>query len=285
MRLAQISRKLKVKSSEVVAFIEQQFETQIENAPNVKIPDAFVGTIIDQFTKKESTSIPESGQMKAKSELTETEQKEEIETTATPSNIVKKEEGIHETKAESENLGEEKSTEEPEILNIEDGVIKAPKVEVQGIKVVGKIELPKTKEDAVEELSNEKQIEKDTETTATEPTEEAEKKSKLSPVQKKKKSKHKKKSERKPTSHQEQQALAQKRHEERVREEKLLEKEKKKAHYEKMMQERQQKSSKKSKTSPSKLKEISKKNKSAQPKPTKKEPKTLWGKFMRWLNT
>src|SRR5690554_1318158 len=134
MRLAQIARKLKVKTSEVVAFVDQKFEEQIVHAPNTKIPDAYVNDIIEHFTSVE-------------------EVKSEIKTSPEPAiiedpkdEIVDKEE-IHETieetdaneQLEVESIDESEETHE---LNIEDGVIKAPKAEVKGVKVIGKIELP-----------------------------------------------------------------------------------------------------------------------------------------------
>lgn len=298
MRLAQIARKLKVKTSEVVAFVEEKFDDQMLNAPNTKVPDAYVQDIIERFTATPEAQVNEdSGRSNQKiNEAKKTVDSDLDTATASEGKTISSSEKENSlttkqdstSEIEEHNPGEIDSDDIDE-LNIEDGVIKAPKVEVQGIKVVGKIELPKTKEELAEELPQEEhkedQTENDADSTDIDQAEKPEKKTKVSPVQKKKKSSRRKKPERKPTSHQEQEALAQKQHEERMKEEKLREKKKKKAHYEKMMQDRQQKSSKKSKTSPSKLKEISKKNKSAQPKPTKKEPKTLWGKFMRWLNT
>src|SRR5690554_8072650 len=54
MRLAQIARKLKVKSTKIVDFIEHKFEIQIPHAPNTKIPDEYIDDILVHFTPEET---------------------------------------------------------------------------------------------------------------------------------------------------------------------------------------------------------------------------------------
>src|SRR5690554_1541047 len=132
MRLAQIARKLKVKSTEVVAFIEQKFEVQIPHAPYTKIPDEFVGKIIKHFapTETENHVIEET----EKEVLPSKELKEE-ETIQTQEELTKESdvESVLEAKKEIHDESHpEESTQETVELNIEDGVIKAPKVEVEG---------------------------------------------------------------------------------------------------------------------------------------------------------
>ncbi|PWH86062.1 hypothetical protein [Brumimicrobium oceani] len=295
MRLAQIARKLKVKTSEVVAFVDQKFEEQIVHAPNTKIPDDYVNDIIEHFTVEE----------KAESEVKATPESTIIEE---PKGKIIAEEETHEIIEQTEVDEQVESIEESEEtheLNIEDGVIKAPKTEVQGIKVVGKIELPgdkpKETERTPEDLNDESAQEEKTVYNADNPSESTEEEKsnaevkkevetptrESKPVQEKKKVTNKKgnKSRKNKNSltYEEERNLAQKKYREELQKQKEIDKKKKKAKYEQMMQKKAAKSSsnkskqkKKSKQTP---KTISKKQVQQKEKPT-----SLWGRFIYWLN-
>ena len=53
MRLAQLSRKLNIKPSEIVSFIEENFNEKIENDRNTKISSDFTTEIINHFDVSE----------------------------------------------------------------------------------------------------------------------------------------------------------------------------------------------------------------------------------------
>ena len=64
------------------------------------------------------------------------------------------------------NESTEESSEETVQLNIQDGVIRAPKVEIEGVKVIGKIDLPE-KPVAVENTEENEESEESLESNET----------------------------------------------------------------------------------------------------------------------
>ena len=118
MRLAQISRKLNIKPKEILDFAQSKLDKNISIAPNTMLPEEVVEQIIEHFTSQKEVVINESLQIDSNTEKI-TDEDKIIEPT-------------------------ESSTEETDLI-IEDGVIKAPKIEVEGVKVVGKIDLPEKK--------------------------------------------------------------------------------------------------------------------------------------------
>lgn len=307
MRLAQIARKLKVKTSEVITFVDQKFEDQIQNAPNVKIPDAYVNDIIAHFTVIQEESIQKEEEVEEEAPLVPTPTKEIHEDEEQEVLEINKENEQHD-KVDPENLEEEEQVESDisgdEELNIEDGVIKAPKVEVKGIKVIGKIELPgdlaedtqNDPEEAIEdaeEIQEEKLEKSESEENKGEALKVEEEEPKEEPIIQQKPTKPAKKETKKQDNrnkkrssltYEEERNLAQKEYRDELKRKKEIEKKKKKTNYDRLMEERStQNSPKKSKTTKTK-KDI--------PKPAIKvavqkeeEPKTAWGKFIRWLNT
>lgn len=293
MRLAQIARKLKVKTSEVVAFVDQKFEDQIQNAPNTKIPDEYVNDIIAHFSVVEEETIQKE-KVKEDSTVLETSI-EKIQEADKAEEVLETENKLDSDQSKS---ATDSVTHQDKELNIEDGVIKAPKAEVKGIKVVGKIDLPgqKTEEgESTEETEQSEVIEESKEESSpvSEIKEEKQEDVKVEkeepivqatqPASKRADNPPKNKSNKKSLTYEEERTLKQKAYGDELQRLKEIDKAKKKANYEQMMQERTAKSSpKKSKT------KITKKenSKPATKKVVKKKvvPTTIWGKFIFWLN-
>ncbi len=282
MRLAQIARKVQTPPTQIIKHIEQNFETTISSAPNTKIPEEYVQNILEHFgqstaQKEEKTVSTDQPLTKAQSELQPKEEK-----AVTPPQEDEAPSPTNEANLSESPLAEKtkENQTEPEALNIEDGVIKAPKVEVQGIKVVDKIELPTKKEEETEDgEEKEKPTSSNEELSNTTAKEE--------PETKPKKTQKRKKQSRKPNvpSYEEQLKKDNAAYEKKLKEKREKEKQKKKSHYEKMMKERQkrqkQKSSKKAKSNTSKSND----EQTTLVDQTKESPKTAWGKFIKWLNT
>jgi hypothetical protein len=292
MRLGQLSRKINIKSTDIVEFIEKEFNDTIKNHPNCKVPDEYLTSIQSNFLIED---IEDSTHEEEES-LDEITTKEPVEITSEPEPTEQQNEADdddqEEIKHDEPTEKEDKSdsvkdidTEDNDVheLIIEEGVIKAPKPEVEGIKVVGKIDLPEPNEEtseSAEEDNSEGDVEKahvpqDTPVKKDiDSNREDKNKDKRSPNKKKSNSKSRPSLEEKK-----------KRQEERYKKEqaakKKREKEKKKENYEKMMKEK----SSAPKKSIAKKQKKSNKKPDSQNKVSKDQPKTIWGKFMRWLNT
>ncbi|SFT55326.1 hypothetical protein SAMN05216474_1278 [Lishizhenia tianjinensis] len=285
MRLGQLARRLSIKTDKIVKFLEETKDTKIGEHPNTKIPDEFVDDVINHFKpepiKEMVAALNEIPEESLQENLVEEnlepkeEQEIEVENKAPLEIIAEQEEPLNDTSDESaenphsenttptENNPEEESPLEEEELNIVDGVIKAPKQELGGVKVIGKIDLPEPKVETPEEaISSE-------ETPTTERSEEVE-------VTKVKKQVKRKTPEQKRKQQQErrrkQELAEQKAKEERKKE---IEQQKRKEHYLKQLEEQ-------------KAKAPAKKKKKAKSQPKKKvkqeAPKGIWKKFLYWLN-
>lgn len=132
MRLGQLSRKLSVRSSEIVGFLNAKGIVVEDNA-NSKIGDAESAMVVSHFApgmKLEEPQVDEVGEPEVtpvshgEAPAVSEEQQEQ------------REENISVSASSSPG---ESSTTEP---GSETEIIKAPKVELQGLRVVGKIELP-----------------------------------------------------------------------------------------------------------------------------------------------
>ncbi len=191
MRLGQLARQLHIEPKKIVIFLEKQGVT-IEDSPNFKMDDDILELVTKQFEKPvevepikeeipepvkepievvEPTIEKEEIQEVQKEEIKETEKVEEVEEVEEIKEVEVKEpkeeplpvESIEKAVEKPEEVTEEltkqtpedeKTEEDNEPLFLEiDGVIRAPKVILDGIKVVGKIDLPepKTKEEVVTE--------------------------------------------------------------------------------------------------------------------------------------
>ena len=125
MRLGQLARKIGVRPGEMIEFLAEH-NIQIEEGSNTKLEDTHLSLLLDRFD-------PDSKKNK------------DFEESPQPETVVTANEGLDESgtfleKSEPEDSNKPISAEE------EKGeVIKAPKVVLSGLKVLGKIELPEPK--------------------------------------------------------------------------------------------------------------------------------------------
>jgi hypothetical protein len=127
MRLAQLARKLSVKQSEVVAFLTNQNISIADNS-NARVEEEHMRLVIKNFAPH----------------LMEEVFAQEAEEQAAPEQVV--ENALDETPAQEVEVVAEARQEVTELSDaVVPEVIKAPKVELQGLKVLGKIDLPEPK--------------------------------------------------------------------------------------------------------------------------------------------
>lgn len=169
MRLAQIARKVNKKPNEILEFIESSFNVKLEEDLNLKLSDEHESAIIAEFMPEEpevekvqeTTSTKESSEP----EITDSEQEEVIEEEPLEESTTSTTEVTDEVNAEETEQSDEEAVETDADPFIEREVdpdaelIKAPKVALEGIKVVGKIDLPKTKQELAEEYDPNVEIE------------------------------------------------------------------------------------------------------------------------------
>jgi len=317
MRLGQLARKLDKKPHEIVTFLETTHQILIEDNLNTKLEAEALDLVMAEF-KPEVIPEPVEDAPVAKVVVEEIAEEviaaiepevvEEVEEEAEPSEeeieantLESIAEEVFDEKAEpeapevevkSENVEEsnvvEKSEEDEDVITevdiaarIKDGVIKAPKEELEGPTVVGKIELPVTKR-SVEFI-----VSRDTESVDV--TEEIYEKRKADKAAKRERYLEAKKNKKKNTKPKKQRRVltdADKRaHQAKIDAKKRTQqehkkKESKKSHYVENIQKKQSANQHKRKK-----KEIEKSLKKQTPKDNRPEPTTKWGKFVRWLNT
>jgi len=230
MRLGQLSRKLGVSTPEIIQFLASR-QVTINEDSNAKIDDAHAHWVTEKFAPHLLASVEEV--------MAEEKQEVAIPVEATPV--------IETPKAEI-------SSEEPALPE----VIKAPKIELAGLKVLGKIEIPEKKK-------------KTDENTEGSPEEKERK-----PRSERPRSTSREYQERLRKNPVTLQREREQREAERLRKEKLAEeKEKKTNHYLNRV---------KPVTSAKKMNRTEEATEMIDT-PVEKMPTTLWGKFMRWLNT
>jgi hypothetical protein len=136
MRLGQLSRKLDIKPSEIASFIKSEFNTDVDQDLNTRLEDQHVEALEKKF----------GSEIKTESDHTHT--------VHSPIEVPHYHEASHETAVASTN---EKDPFIPLPVDPDAELIKAPKIKLDGLKVVGKIELPQKKQKeeivAVEENS------------------------------------------------------------------------------------------------------------------------------------
>jgi hypothetical protein len=230
MRLGQLSRKLGVSTPEIIQFLASRQITISEDS-NAKIEDIHAHWVTEKFAPHLIASVEE----------VMAEEKQEV---AIPV----------ETIPVIETPSTEVTSEEPALPE----VIKAPKIELAGLKVLGKIEIPekKKKTDGSEEGSPEEKERKPRSERPRSASREYQERPSKNPV-----------------------ALQREREQreaERLRKEKLAEEKEKKTNY--------YLNRVKPATPAKKMKKIEEAIEVVET-PVEKMPTTLWGKFMRWLNT
>jgi hypothetical protein len=241
MRLGQLARKLSLRPSQLVDFLATK-QINLEEGSNARLQDDHVTAIVTYFA-------PERLQ-----EIVTQSKAEEVVVEVTPEVIPEPVE-IKET---MELVVENIQPEEPQEVEL----IKAPKVELTGLKVLGKIELPEPKK-------KEEPIQAETK------SEEQKEKVNSRPAKRNAPSR----TDRQPNQRPWQNPIAlQREREQREAEEKRKEalereKERKRMHY-----------LSKVKTEPTKVTRVYDEPKEVKAKVVVAPPKTLWGKFVYWLN-
>lgn len=156
MRLAQLARKVDSKPEEIRKFILDEFGIELDNDPNVKLSDEQAEAVQQKFevavvdVAEEPAEIPVEAvpaeEEDTSAEITVEEVIEPAETvavkTTTVDEILAQNEG-------NEELGDEEKPFVEAVYDENAELIKAPKIQLEGVKVVGKIDLP-VKETAVE---------------------------------------------------------------------------------------------------------------------------------------
>lgn len=306
MRLGQLARSLDITTKQVVDFLGDNGK-EINNHPNIKLEDKDEQLVIQAFGKPEEhffakpqpsikkeeivKDIKPDDELSEIEELKTTPQIIDEESTDIVAPVLNNEEDIlnvvetkepelakPEDQVEAFNeasLEEEKDSPEyaPNIEVIDNvEIIKAPKIELPGLKVLGKIELPEPKQ--VEETSedeDEQKVEKSTEEKIPEVRYYKPQKRNNRP----RLTEEQKEERRLRSKRDRERRLKEKETRDKAKLEKQL-KAKRRKHYEAKLKQTDTNSSK------------TKKKKSNQPSETennKPQPKTALGKFWRWLNT
>lgn len=234
MRLGQLARKLSIRQSEIVHFLLQQ-NIRIEEGSNTRMEDSHVVLVMKEYAPaREEEVIAELANEKNVDE---------------PMAMAEKEEHLLPELPES-------NEEKPEVIRV-------PKIELSGLKVVGKIELPEPKKK--EEKPDDQDVSK--EITPEQKKEEKPRKTDRNAIQ------HKKEKNQRP--HVNPLELQRQREAREAAEKRRIQiardKEKRKQHYHnKVKAIRPQKPAKPIKVEPVLT--------SSEPHPT-----TWWGKFLKWL--
>lgn len=235
MRLGQLARKLELRPAEIIEFLAAK-NIVIEDDANAKLEDNYAALIFQQFAPNmEAENTPE----------------EDGAPVSTPDEPIVEVNVVDESQAALSRASESVSE------RIE--VIKAPKVELSGLKIVGKIDLPETKK---------KQAEAPQENSETEQGKQFNRDKKSSNYRKTQRP------QKNPIALQrEREALAaQKKKEEELQ----LKKEKRTQNYLKKVKAHQ----------PTKaVKLIREEAEEMTADELAEPPKTLWGKFIKWLTT
>ncbi|UKN02301.1 hypothetical protein K6119_02050 [Paracrocinitomix mangrovi] len=177
MRLAQIARKVQEKPSDIRAFIKKKFDLELDNDPNVKLEDEQVDAILQEFAKEEEEEVVVEAPKKetvveipidesvdididSLKEIAEEEVKDEVVEIPEVKETPVQEETVAETTKEAapkkvvsiDYDSEGKEVEEDNIGNFQEvevdreaELISAKVEKLEGLKVVGKIELPEDK--------------------------------------------------------------------------------------------------------------------------------------------
>jgi hypothetical protein len=249
MRLAQLARKLVIRPTVIVEFLIEH-NIQIEDGSNTRLEDDHVALIMQKFAPARAAEIAAELVIEKEIELKDTLPEEKVEIIAHSAVI-----------ENSIPFPSEESL--PEKIE----VIKAPKIELSGLKVLGKIELPEPKKKEVESIDEQSQVDQPI------PAE----------VEKKPRTENRKPyTNRKETSNQRPEknpiAIERERNafeaEKKKRAQLKHEKEKRTQHY----------LSKVKVVAPTKSVKLVKEE-VEELTPMAPTPKTVWGKFMKWLNT
>lgn len=234
MRLGQLARKLSIRQSEIVDFLQHQ-NIQIEDGSNTRLEDSYVVLIMKQYAPaREEEVIAELANEKQTEERIEAVKEEDQPMPVLP----------------------ELNDEKPEVIRV-------PKIELSGLKVVGKIELPepRKKEDKSADVEFPKEL------TPEQKLEERPHKTDRKAIQHKKE--RKQRSQVNPLALQREREAREAAEKRRIQAER--EKEKRKQHYHNKVKTVRP-------AKPVKLAKVESVSTPSVPQPT-----TWWGKFLKWL--
>ena len=251
MRLGQLARKLSLRPAQIVEFLAQN-NIQIEDNSNTRIEDSHTELVVNYFAPGTFLQVSELGDEAEEAKAVEIEFPVEEEVTV------------------------QTETSEQQI-SPETEVIRVPKIELSGLKVLGKIELPEPKKKEVVVEKTEEGVEPTAETPAPTPipTPTPERKQRLH----NKKPVHQKRDRprewKNPLEQQRERELREAEEKKRIAAER--EKERRKNHYEE----------KRKTLAQAKRVKTVKEQPIVQKKPvdTRPVPKTWFGKFLRWWTT
>jgi hypothetical protein len=261
MRLAQLARKLAIRPTEIVEFLTER-NIQIDNESNTRLEDEHVALIMQEFAPARAAEVAAELVREKESEIEIIVPMDTPITNASPS------------KPEETNFVEPSAVEN-ESLPEKIEVIKAPKVELSGLKVLGKIELPEPKkkeaQPQAEEVVGDQTPKEETPVQTSPRYQEKRKQENRKPYPNKRESSDRPKTTNPIALQREREALeAEKRRRAQAEEEK----EKRTQHYLKKMKV----------VAPTKSARLIKED-VEEMTPLAPVPKTFWGKFMRWLNS
>lgn len=233
MRLGQLARKLTIRQSDIIDFLTQR-NIPIDENSNTRLEDEYVMLVMKHYAPAQEEEVREA-----------------LAIEKTDPEPIKVQEDIQSIESDLESTSESL----PDIIRV-------PRIELSGLKVVGKIELPEPKK-------------KEPESSSTEPTTEE-----VEPERKKtidRKTTHHKKPRREHSQGSNPIAQQREREAREAAEKRRLEaereKEKRKQHYHTKV---------KSIRAPKSVKPA-KVELPPQPRPVEKQPTTLLGRFWRWL--
>tara|TARA_B110000037_G_scaffold34473_1_gene41878 strand:- start:47970 stop:48977 length:1008 start_codon:yes stop_codon:yes gene_type:complete len=334
MRLAQIARKVGLTPIEVKRFLESEFKLSIGNEPNYKLDENQINSVLEKFPipvkelktpevkKADEEIIPEmDNALQEIEEVVEETVAEEIEVTTTEKEVIEEAETpvieaesmetpeieieLVEEVAPAVEISYEDPTEDFDAdapfveaaVDREADLIKVPTVKLDGLKVLGKIELPEKKEEEVVVKSEDDIAQEEADAIAAldaamELNAQDIKPATKASIKESKETKEHFQLEETYSEYKDDRGFYHFSLQQKLSREKALiqieleskrefEKEKKKRHYEEVMKERKQKES----VVPSKAKQKKIETRKQKREEKNIEPaKGIWAKFLRWLN-
>tara|TARA_R110002050_G_scaffold300722_2_gene471910 strand:- start:53411 stop:54247 length:837 start_codon:yes stop_codon:yes gene_type:complete len=155
MRLGQLSRKINTKPTEILSYLKNEFDVELGSHLNTKVDDELAEKVIEKFsTKPVAKVIPTETVKPVPPKETNTEPEEVFPKQMEESSAISAtEEIINELPKAPQPIKEYEVNQEVDAATIKNAeLIKAPKVALDGPKVVGKIELPPSLEEQMVEI-------------------------------------------------------------------------------------------------------------------------------------
>ncbi|MGB1003990.1 MAG: hypothetical protein ACPGVC_07170 [Salibacteraceae bacterium] len=155
MRLGQLSRKVNVKPTEILSYLKNEFDVELGSHLNTKVEDELADKVINKFAKPKPET-PKKEVVKEIANEIESSVSEPIIDSTIEDEVISTDDtstAVSLEKEESTPTTEFQPNEEVDPATIQNAeLIKAPKVELTGPKVIGKIELPPSLEEQMVEV-------------------------------------------------------------------------------------------------------------------------------------